>query len=113
MPGEILAHLADLLDWALSAARGKQEWHDSTPLAWEKGVERFFAALEHFETYLASGSPLYASAERLSDALTHVGQIAMLRRIAGAPVRGENYYVADIVSGRVGPDQSAPRREFD
>lgn len=117
-PGEILAHLADLLDWALSAARGKQEWHDSAPLPWDKGVERFFTALEHFETYLASGSPLYASAEKLfqgpiADALTHVGQIAMLRRMAAAPVRGENYYVADIVSGRVGFDQSAPRREFD
>ncbi len=117
-PGEILAHLADLLDWALSAARGKQEWHDSVPLAWDKGIERFFTALEHFETYLASGSPLYASAEKLfqgpiADALTHVGQIAMLRRMAGAPVRGENYYAADIVSGRVGPDQSTPRREFD
>ncbi len=117
-PGEILAHLADLIDWALSAARGKQEWHDSVPLPWDKGVERFFTALEHFEIYLASGSPLYASAEKLfqgpiADALTHVGQIAMLRRMTGAPVRGENYYVAYIVSGRVGPDQSAPRREFD
>ena len=118
IPGEILAHLADLLDCALSAARGKQEWHDSVPLPWDKGVERFFTALEHFETYLASGSPLYASAEKLfqgpiADALTHVGQIAMLRRMAGAPVRGENYYVADIVSGRIGPHQSASRREFD
>ncbi len=117
-PGEILAHLADLLDWAMSAARGKQEWHDSAPLPWDKGVERFFTALEHFETHLASGSPLYASAEKLfqgpiADALTHVGQIAMLRRMAGAPLRGENYYVANIVTGRVGPDQSAPRREFD
>ena len=45
--------------------------------------------------------------------LAHVGQIAMLRRLAGAPVRGENYYKADIAAGRVGPEQAAPRVEFD
>ncbi len=117
-PGQILAHLADLLDWALSITRGKQDWHDSPPLAWDKGTERLFAALQQFDAYLASGAPLYASAEKLfqgpiADALTHVGQIAMLRRMAGTPVRGENYYVAEIASGRVGPAQSTPRREFD
>ncbi len=116
--GEILAHMGDLLDWALSIAKGKQEWHDSAPLPWEKEVKRFFTALEAFDAYLASGAPPHASAERLfqgpiADALMHVGQIATLRRLAGAPVRGENYFLADIVVGRVGPEQSAPRREFD
>ena len=116
--GEILAHMGDLLDWVLSIARGKQEWHNSATLSWEEGVTRFFTALEAFDTYLASDAPLHASAEKLfqgpiADALTHVGQIATRRRIAGAPVRGENYFRADIVVGRVGPEQSAPRREFD
>jgi hypothetical protein len=37
----------------------------------------------------------------------------MLRRLAGCPIRGENYFKAEIAAGRVGPDQSAPRREFD
>ncbi len=116
--GEILAHMGDLLDWALSIARGKQEWHDSAMLLWEQGVKRFFTALEVFDAYLASDAPLHASAEKLfqgpiADALTHVGQIATRRRLAGAPVRGENYFRADIVVGRVGPEQSAPRREFD
>jgi hypothetical protein len=46
-------------------------------------------------------------------ALTHVGQLTMLRRLGGWPVRGENYFLADIVAGRVGPVQAAPRREFD
>ncbi len=116
--GEILAHMGDLLDWALSIAKGKQEWHDSAPLSWEKGAKRFFTVLAVFDAYLASGAPLHASAETLfqgpiADALTHVGQIATRRRLAGAPVRGENYFRADIVAGRVGPEQSAPRREFD
>lgn len=117
-PGRIIAHLGDLLDWGRSLAKGKQEWHDSAPIPWEKGVERFFAALQEFDDYLASDHPLQCPAERLfqgpvADALTHVGQIAMLRRIAGAPVRGENYLRADIVAGRVGPEQSAPAGEFD
>jgi len=116
-PGQILAHLGDLLDWALSMAKGKQEWHDSSALTWEQGSQRFFVALGALDAYVASSEPLHALAEKLfqgpiADALTHVGQIAILRRMAGAPVKGENYYQADIVAGRVGPDQSAPKREF-
>lgn len=117
-PGEILAHMGDLLDWAHSIARGKEEWFDSKPGPWEQDVERFFRALHALDAYLGSDAPLHAPAERLfqgpvADALTHVGQIATRRRLAGAPVRGENYFRADIVTGRVGPGQSAPRREFD
>ena len=117
-PGKILAHIGDLLDWALSMAKGKQEWHDSAPLPWEKETERFFTALAALEACLASDLPLGSPAEKLfqgpiADALTHVGQIAMLRRVAGAPMKGENYFRADIVAGRVGPEQTAPRREFD
>lgn len=117
-PGEILAHMGDLLDWALSIARGKEEWVGSKPGAWGQDVDRYFRALAAFDAYLASDAPVHAPAERLfqgpvADALTHVGQIATRRRLTGAPVRGENYFRADIVVGRVGPDQSAPRREFD
>ena len=117
-PGQILAHLGDLLDWALSLAKGKQEWHDSPPRSWEEDSARFFAALKAFDSYLASGAPLATPPEKLfqgaiADSLTHVGQINILRRVAGAPIRGENYYRADIATGRVGAEQSAPRREFD
>jgi hypothetical protein len=117
-PARILAHMGDLLDWALSLARDKQEWHDSTPLPWPQEVERFFKALRAFDDYLASDLPLGAPPEKLfqgaiADALTHTGQINMLRRMAGCPIRGENYYRAEIVAGRVGPDQASPKREFD
>jgi len=117
-PGEILAHVVDLLDWALSIAVGKQTWHNSTPLTWDEESARFFAALQAFDSFLASDQPLAAPAEKLfqgpiADALTHVGQINMLRRIAGGPIKGENYYVAAIESGRVSADQPAPRAEFD
>jgi hypothetical protein len=116
-PGEILAHLSDLFDWALSLANGKQAWHDSRPQAWEADVARFFAALEAFDRRLASGVPMDVDPERLfqgpvADALTHVGQIAMLRRLAGCPISGENYFVAQIETGRVGADQAAPVKTF-
>src|SRR5579859_8085308 len=117
-PAAILAHVGDLFDWALSIAQGKQAWHDSAPLAWDAEVDRFFAAIQKFDDYLASSEPLHGSTEGLfqgpvADALNHIGQIAMLRRLAGSPILGENYFKAEIVAGRVGSDQSTPRREFE
>ena len=117
-PGQVLAHLGDLLDWALSISQGKQEWRNFQPQSWELDSQRFFAALAAFDAYLASGEPLGAPAEKpfqgpLADAFSHVGQIAMQRRMADNPVRAENYFRAEIVTGRVGPDQAAPKREFD
>lgn len=117
-PGEILAHVGDLLDWALSLCQGKHRWHDSPPIEWDDDVRRFFIGLEKIEAFLASPEPLGSSEEKLfqgpiADALTHIGQIAMLRRLSGAPVKGENYFKAEIVRGRVGGEQAAPRMEFD
>lgn len=117
-PAKILAHIGDLFDWALSQAMGAEAWTDSTPLEWPREVERFHQALQQFDAYLASDAPLSATPERLlqgavADALTHVGQLAMLRRLSGAPIKGENYSRAQIMAGRVGADQATPRREFD
>jgi hypothetical protein len=116
-PGQILAHLGDLFDWACGMADGKYGWHDSAPQAWDADIARFFAGLTAFDQRLASGAPLAVEAEKLfqgpvADALTHVGQIAMLRRMAGCPMRGENYYIAEIVAGRAGAEQAAPVNEF-
>jgi len=117
-PGQILAHISDLFEWALSIAAGQQAWRDSRPLTWDAEVARFYRALEKFDTYLASVEPLHETPEKLfqgpvADALNHVGQLTMLRRLAGAPIKGENYYKAEISAGRVGPNQPAPRREFE
>jgi hypothetical protein len=116
-PGQILAHIGDLLDWALSIVMGRQTWHNSTPLPWEQEVERFFVALKKFDDYLASAEPLQASIEKVfqgpvADALTHIGQIGILRRLAQSPVKGESYYAAEIETGRVGAKQAEPKREF-
>ena len=116
-PGQVLAHLGDLFDWALWLAKGEHRWNNTPPASWDADVKRFFAGLGKFDSYLASGGPLVKPAEELfqgpvADSLTHVGQIAMLRRLAGGPVRGENYAKAEIVTGRVGAEQAAPRAEF-
>jgi hypothetical protein len=115
-PAQIIAHIGDLFDWALSMANGKREWHESKPLPWEQEVQRFFAALQRFDDYLSSAEPMQVPSERLlqgpiADALTHIGQIAILRRLAGEPVKRENYFVAEITVGRVGADQKPPKRE--
>lgn len=117
-PGQILAHVSDLLDWGLCLAKGEHQWHDSEPLDWNQGTLRFFAALEAFGAWLGSDLLLECPPEKLfqgpiADALTHIGQIAMLRRLAGAPVRGENYFRAGIAADRVGSDQATAVREFD
>ena len=117
-PANILAHMGDLFDWAFSMARGEQAWRDSQPLAWNAEVARFFASLKKFDDYLASPEPLHTPAEAffqapIADALTHIGQLAMLRRLARCPIKGENYFKADIAVGRVGFEQAAPKREFD
>lgn len=117
-PARILAHIGDLLDWALSIAKGTEAWKDSEPRPWNQEVERFHQALESFDEYLASDAELSASCERLfqgpiADALTHVGQIAMLRRMAEEPIKGENYSAAKIAVGRVGAEQETPKREFE
>jgi hypothetical protein len=108
-PAHILAHMGDLFDWALSIAKGKPEWHNSTPLPWPREAERFFKTLQAFDDYLASDAPLNASSEKLfqgpvADALTHTGQLAILRRMAGCPMQRENYFQAEIVAGRMGAD---------
>jgi len=117
-PAEILAHIGDLLDWALSIAQGNETWHNSEPLVWDQEIARFHQALAAFDEYLASDGELKASCERMfqgpiADALTHVGQIAILRRLEGRPIKGENYSRAKIEAGRVGANQETPKREFD
>ena len=116
-PDAILAHVGDLMDWALSLARNAQQWRNSPAQDWGADSERFFAAARALDAFLACDAPLGAPPDRLfqgpiADALMHFGQIAMLRRLAGGPVRPENYFVADITMGRVGKDQSPPKMEF-
>jgi hypothetical protein len=117
LPVQILAHMGDLLDWALTIAVGQEQWHPAQPRSWVEEQHRFYSSLQAFDSFLASGGPLHAPVERLlqgpvADALTHVGQLAMLRRISGSPTVGEDFYVAAIAAGQVGADQPAAVKPF-
>jgi hypothetical protein len=117
---EILAHMGDLMDWVLTQLRGAVAWHNSAPLAWDDEIVRFFRALQAVDEHLASGASIGYEPGRMfqggiADALTHTGQLAMLRRLAGFKMKGESYARADIRIGRTGLEQTPadPRYEFD
>lgn len=117
-PLEIVAHLADLFAWAGHMANGRQVWEEPPRGTWDEETRRFFEQVTRFDERLASDEPLQCEPKRLfqgpiADALSHIGQLAMLRRVAGAPIRGENYFQAVIAAGTVGPDQAEARVEFD
>lgn len=117
-PVRIVAHMADLMAWALTLARGDYVWKAEGTDEWQAEVERFFGGLAALDAALAAGGMSDDAVKKLiqgplADALTHVGQLAMLRGMAGAPVRPESYARAEIVAGRVGREQAAPAREFD
>jgi hypothetical protein len=105
-PGEILAHIGDLLEGSLHLLKGEMVYLTSTPLAWNEEITRFFSAVKALDSYLATEAPLACPVEKLvqgpvGDALTHVGQLVMLRRMAGKPIRPTAYFTAEIIAGEV------------
>jgi hypothetical protein len=117
-PLELIGHLGDLIEWATTFAAGDPAWKAASTGVWQADVERFWRAMARLDELLGGDAPLRNPAAQMfqgpiADALTHVGQLAMLRRLHGAPIRPESYAKADIGPGRVGPEQAPPRREFD
>jgi hypothetical protein len=117
-PVRIVAHMGDLMTWGVSMAGGGKDWKPAGGDDWNTEVARFFAGLAALDAALAAEGEFEGSIEKiiqgpLADALTHVGQLAMLRGMAGAPVRPESYARAAITAGRVGLEQEAPPAEFD
>ena len=108
-PGEILVHICDLLEGSLYLLKGEMVYLTSQPLPWREEVSRFFSAAKRLDSYLASDAPLACPVEKLvqgpvGDALTHVGQIVLLRRAAGSPVRAASYFTAEIIPGVFGEE---------
>ncbi len=117
-PVQIVAHMADLLAWAMTLVQGDYVWKALGGDDWNVEVQRFFSGLAELDRALAADALSTDSAHKLiqgplADALTHVGQLAMLRGMSGHPVRPESYARAEIVAGRVGLEQALPVREFD
>jgi len=115
---EILSHLGDLMEWGTRMALGDYKWAAEPSVDWAAACDRFFRGLAAFDAAVASASfekfaPEVIFQGPIADALTHVGQLALLRGAAGAPIKPESYARAEIQIGRVGTDQSATRKEFD
>ncbi len=103
-PAEILAHIGDLLVGTRILLQGDFVELGSAPLMWNDECQRFVAAAKELDTFLASDIPLAHPVEKfvqgpIGDALTHIGQIVLLRRLAGSPIRPEPYFTAEIVPG--------------
>ena len=119
-PLVIVTHLADLMAWMITMCKGEPQWVTEPPKDWSTECDRFFDTMKKVDDCLSSETPIPFELTRMfqgpvADALTHTGQLAMLRRLHGAPMRSEAYIRADIQIGRVGPDQTPidPRFEFD
>jgi hypothetical protein len=119
-PLEILAHMGDLMDWGPTICRGEPKFNVSTPLPWGREVQRFFESVTAWDQYLASDAPIQYDIAKIfqgpvADALTHTGQINLLRRMSGSPVKGESYPRASIKIGQTGFEQppATPGSEFD
>ena len=117
-PVRIVAHMGDLMAWGVTIADGDIKWNAGGSDDWDREVARFFDGLAALDRALAADGPFMGSVDKLiqgplADALTHVGQLALLRGMVGAPVRPESYARAKIETGRVGRDQAAPGYEFD
>jgi hypothetical protein len=104
--GELLAHIGDLVQGSLCLMKGEFVYLQSPAQPWAQDVKRFFSAVDEFDLYLASDSPLAQPIEKIlqgpiADALTHVGQLVMLRRLAGKPIRAESYFAVELAAGEV------------
>jgi hypothetical protein len=115
---EILGHMADLMEWGTRFAAGQYLWQPGEPASWESSRDRFFRGLAALDAGLANPAPNTYPLEvifqgPIADALTHVGQLAMMRGAAGLAVRPESYARAEIHAGQVGREQSGNRTEFD
>ncbi len=117
-PLEIVSHLGDLMRWAESLAHGESRWEPRPASEWTGACDGFFAALAALDAALAEADPRSRPAAQIfqgpiADALTHVGQLALLRSCAGSPLRPESFARAGIEVGKIGREQAAPRAEFD
>lgn len=105
-PAELLAHIGDCVEGSHYLMQGEFVYLNSKPLAWNEEIKRFFSKIKAFDAFLASDARLKQPIEKImqgpiADSLTHVGQIVMLRRIAGFPVQVDNYFAAEFAPGEI------------
>jgi hypothetical protein len=112
-PAELVRHMTSVLGYARTCFEGGRYLPEPLPDL-DAEVTRFHALLEDLSRHLAAGTELRGITEEqllqgpLSDAMTHVGQLAVLRRLAGSPVPPESFVEAAVDPANLGPDQPDP-----
>jgi hypothetical protein len=116
-PVEILRHMTSVLGYARTQLVGGSYPRQPEPLpTFAAEIDQFHRELEALSRELDAGTPLRDVSEQqllqgpLADVMTHIGQLALLRRLAGAPVPPENFLFADVRADRLGADQPRPAR---
>jgi len=115
-PAELVRHMTSVLGYARTLFVGGRYWPDALP-SLEEEVERFHLMVQDLARHLERGTPLLEGMTEarllqgpFSDAMTHAGQLSMLRRLAGSPVAPEDFVFAEITPERLGQDQAEPAR---
>lgn len=113
-PADLVRHMTSVLGYARTCFIGGRYRAQALPSLQEE-IVRFHAMIEDLAQHLTEGTSLREgmTEEQLlqgpfADAMTHAGQLALLRRLAGIPVGPENFIVAKIDASRLGPDQADP-----
>jgi hypothetical protein len=112
-PAELVRHMTSVLGYARTFYLGGRYRPDPLPSLADE-ITRFHEMVHDLAGHIETGTLLQDISEErllqgpLSDAMTHAGQLAMLRRLAGDPIAPENFVVADIDAQRLGPDQPRP-----
>jgi hypothetical protein len=112
-PHELVHHMDSVLGYARTFFIGG-EYRPARQDAFATQVRFFHEMLQSLARHLESDAPLIGTTPEqmlqgpFADAMTHAGQLAMLRRLAGSPVPPENFIVADIRPDNLGPDQPPP-----
>jgi hypothetical protein len=113
-PSELVRHMTSVLGYARTYFIGGQYRPDELPTLAEE-IERFHKMLQKLGRHLEAGDEFLSdiTEERMlqgpfADAMTHAGQLAMLRRMYGDPIPPENFIVANVSAENLTPDQPDP-----
>lgn len=112
-PNELLWHMTSVIGYARTMLHGGSFDPPALP-TFAAEIERFHETLDALRDDFGNPSLTAAISDEqflqgpLADAMTHAGQLAMLRRLAGSPVASENFIFARIDAANVGASQPEP-----
>lgn len=111
-PRKMVNHMSMILAYAKSRLTGEEFQRPTEVDDWSMEVDRFYETVSALDKaaeagFRADGEMVLRMLQGpILDALTHVGQLSLLRRLAGSPTPKDNYIKAQIELGKTGKDQA-------